>query len=198
LYKKLLHKSGFGQAHCAELLIRVHTKFTLNFLDIPISFSQISKFEIISGIYLNKNKKRKRLNRTWAESGPWLRPFGKAARSPLRPHARGRGPTAARPGRLCGPPCARGCDGARSPWSETARWRRRPQLMCCGVEGEGTKAVGGVCQARGEVALLTEEVGRQWGGGEQPTQQRSDGRGRLSRAGKTPVSTCRLVRGRGR
>jgi hypothetical protein len=78
LYKKLLHKYNFGQAHCVELLIRVHEKFTLNFLYLPTSSSRISKFEIISGIYLNKKEKgkRKSLNSAWAESGPWPWSFG--------------------------------------------------------------------------------------------------------------------------
>jgi hypothetical protein len=68
LYKKLLHKYNFGQAHSVELLIRVHAKFTLNFLDLPTSSSQISKFETISGIYLNKKEKKKlkqRMVRIW-------------------------------------------------------------------------------------------------------------------------------------
>jgi hypothetical protein len=71
-------------------------------------------------------------------------------------------------------------------------------LTCYGVGGEGTKAVGGARRARWEVVWLTEEVGRRWGGGEQPTRQRSDGGEWLSRAGKTMASTCRPVRGRGR
>jgi hypothetical protein len=80
LYNKLLHKHNFGQAHCVELLIRVHVKFTLNFLDLPTSSSQISKFEIIFGIYLNKKrkkkKKKKNLNNARAESGSLPRSFG--------------------------------------------------------------------------------------------------------------------------
>jgi hypothetical protein len=46
LYMALLHKSKFSQAHCVELLNRLHTKFTLKFLDLSTSFSRISKFEI--------------------------------------------------------------------------------------------------------------------------------------------------------
>jgi hypothetical protein len=37
----------------------------------------------------------------------------------------------------------------------------RRWLPCCGVEGKGTMAVGGVCRARGIMARLTKEVGRQ-------------------------------------
>jgi hypothetical protein len=120
----------------------VHTKLTLYFLDIPTSFSQISKFEIISGIYLNKNEKRKGVNRAWAESDPCLRPFGEATHRPLWPHARGRDPTGARPGRLCGPPCVRGRDGAGSPRPEMARWRGRPRLA------GGSRAAGSGARAR--------------------------------------------------
>jgi hypothetical protein len=135
----------------------VHTKLTLYFLDIPTSFSQISKFEIICGIYLNKNEKRKGVNRAWAESDPCLRPFGEATHRPFWPHARGRDPTGARPGRLCGPPCVRGCDGAGSPRPETARTSTaRRRLTCYRVGGKGTKAVGEVRRARWEVARLTE------------------------------------------
>jgi hypothetical protein len=78
LYKKLLHKYNFGQAHCVELLIMVHAKFNLNFLDLPTSSSQILRFETISGIYLNKQEKS--LNSAWAESGPWSRSFGHSGR----------------------------------------------------------------------------------------------------------------------
>jgi hypothetical protein len=63
LYKNLPHKSEFGQAHCVEWFNIIHTKFTLPFLDNPTSFYKIWKFEIISEIYLNKNKKRKGVNR---------------------------------------------------------------------------------------------------------------------------------------
>jgi hypothetical protein len=38
LYKKLLYKSEFGQAHCIEWFKNIHTKFNLPFLDIPTSF----------------------------------------------------------------------------------------------------------------------------------------------------------------
>jgi hypothetical protein len=53
-------------------------------------------------------------------------------------------------------------------------------------------------QARRAEVGLTEEFGRRWGGGEQPARWRSDGRGWLSRVGKTPALTYRPVRGRGR
>jgi hypothetical protein len=44
LYKKLLHKYEFCQAHYVELLIRVHTKFTLLFLDISTNFESLKYF----------------------------------------------------------------------------------------------------------------------------------------------------------
>jgi hypothetical protein len=59
LYKKLLYTCEFCQAHCVELIIRVHTKFTLPFLDIPTSFYEFWNFETISRIYLNKKEKKK-------------------------------------------------------------------------------------------------------------------------------------------
>jgi hypothetical protein len=46
----LLHKSGFGQAHCAWSFKSIHTKFSLHFLDTPTSFYEFWKFEIIFGI----------------------------------------------------------------------------------------------------------------------------------------------------
>jgi hypothetical protein len=58
--------------------------------------------------------------------------------------------------------------------------------------------MGRMRQARWDVARLTEEVGRRWGGVEQLARRRSNGGGRLSREGKTPALTCRPVRGRGR
>jgi hypothetical protein len=78
LYNKLLHKYNFGQAHCLELRIRVHTKFNLKFLDLPMSFSRISNFEIHYWNYLNEKENIKGLNGAWAESGPWPRPFGRS------------------------------------------------------------------------------------------------------------------------
>jgi hypothetical protein len=59
LYKKLLHKSECGQAHCVQWFKSIHTKFSLPFLDTPTSFYEFWKFETISGIYLNRNKKEK-------------------------------------------------------------------------------------------------------------------------------------------
>jgi hypothetical protein len=58
LYKKLLHKSEFAQAHCVEWFNSIHTKFILPFLDIPTSFYEFWKFETISEIYLNKKEKK--------------------------------------------------------------------------------------------------------------------------------------------
>jgi hypothetical protein len=59
LYKKLLHKCEFGQAHCVDLPKRSPTKFSLPFLNIPTIFNEFCKFEIISKIYLNKKKKKR-------------------------------------------------------------------------------------------------------------------------------------------
>jgi hypothetical protein len=58
---------------------------------------------------------------------------------------------------------------------EAARWR-----ISRGLAGGSlaTRAVGGVHQARWEMARLTEEVGRRWGGGERPAWRRSDDGGR--------------------
>jgi hypothetical protein len=70
------------------------------------------------------------------------------------------------------------------------------QLPYCGVDGKGTRAVGGVHRARGITAQLTEEVGRRWGGRERPAQRCSDGRGRHTRARAIQRRPCRSVRGR--
>jgi hypothetical protein len=54
------------------------------------------------------------------------------------------------------------------------RLRSHRRLACHGVEGEGMRVVGGVHRARREMAQLTEEVGRRWGGGERPARRRSE------------------------
>jgi hypothetical protein len=70
--------------------------------------------------------------------------------------------------------------GARARGDAVARRPRACQRLACrGGEGEGTRVVGGVHRARWEMARLTEEVGRWWGGGERPARRRSDGGGRL-------------------
>jgi hypothetical protein len=46
LYKKLLHKSEFGQAHCVEWFKSIHTNFSLPFLDTPTSFYEFWKFTL--------------------------------------------------------------------------------------------------------------------------------------------------------
>jgi hypothetical protein len=152
-------------------------------LDTSTSFYEFLKFEIISEIYLNKNKKRKGVNRAWAESGPWLRPFGEAVCRPLRPDARGRSPTAARPSRLCGPPCARGRDGVRSPRSETARWRERPRLA------GGLHATG---SGRGHEGDGGGAPGKKIGGGAHPNSDASVGQwGGTARWRSTAVKLAR-------
>jgi hypothetical protein len=72
----------------------------------------------------------------------------------------------------------------------------RRQLPYCGVDGKGTRAVGGVHRARGITAQLTEEVGRRWGGRERPARRCSDGRGQHTRARAIQRRPCRSVRGR--
>jgi hypothetical protein len=80
LYNNLLHKSEFGQVHYVEWFKRIRKS---DFKIFGHSYKFL-KFETISGIYLNKNEKEKGVNRAWAESGPWLWPFGEAAHRPLR------------------------------------------------------------------------------------------------------------------
>jgi hypothetical protein len=58
------------------------------------------------------------------------------------------------------------------------RSRARRRLACRGVEGEGTRVVGGVRRARWELARLTKEVGRRLGGGERLARRCFDGGGR--------------------
>jgi hypothetical protein len=50
LHNRILHKCEFDQAHCIDLTKRSSTKFSLPFLDIPISFYEFWKFATISGI----------------------------------------------------------------------------------------------------------------------------------------------------
>jgi hypothetical protein len=50
LHKKLLHKREFDQAHCEKWFKRIHTKFILQFLNIPTSFYEFWKFEQFLGI----------------------------------------------------------------------------------------------------------------------------------------------------
>jgi hypothetical protein len=46
LYNKILLKCEFDQAHWLELLKSIHTKFSLPFLDILISFYEFWKFKL--------------------------------------------------------------------------------------------------------------------------------------------------------
>jgi hypothetical protein len=78
LYKKLLHKCVFCQAHCVEWFKSIHTKFSLPFLDTPTTFYEFWKFEIISGIYLNK-KEKKRLKQCMGRIRPAATVQGSAA-----------------------------------------------------------------------------------------------------------------------
>jgi hypothetical protein len=50
LYNELLHKCKFAKAHCVGLLKGVHTKFSLQFLDMPSSFYNFWKFELFFAI----------------------------------------------------------------------------------------------------------------------------------------------------
>jgi hypothetical protein len=103
VYNKILHNYKFVQAHWVELLTRVRTKFTLNFLDLPMSFSRISNFESHFLELFTKREMEKGLNDTWAESGHGLGPSSMAAYG-----AGARRPTStARPTRETGPRGAR-------------------------------------------------------------------------------------------
>jgi hypothetical protein len=79
VYTQKLHNYKFVQAHRLELLLRVHTKFILKFLDLPTSFSRFSNFGIHLLELFNEKKNGQGLNGAWVESGPWPRPFGVAA-----------------------------------------------------------------------------------------------------------------------
>jgi hypothetical protein len=138
-----------------------------------------------------------------AETAPWLQsaarrlatrgqPEGQLGHGLAAQSSHGCGPRAVR-AHAWSPSTGRAWGGAlaRSP---AAQWR----LASGKVLGSSTTAKRLMRPARWEVARLTEEVGRLWGGREQPARRRSNGGGRLSRAGKTPASTCRPVRGRGR
>jgi hypothetical protein len=76
--------------------------------------------------------------------------------------------------------------------------RAHQRLTCRGVKVEGTRAVGGVCLARWEMARLTEEVEHRWGGGERPARRRSNGRGRSNGGWRSSVLPCGSVSGRKR
>jgi hypothetical protein len=51
-----MYKNGFGQVHCVDLSKRIHTKFTLNILNVSTNFYEFLKFALISGI-INENGK---------------------------------------------------------------------------------------------------------------------------------------------
>jgi hypothetical protein len=117
LYTKLLHKCEFGWAHCVGLFKRVHTKFTLQFLDIPPSFYKFWKFKLFFGNFIysfSEFWKRKIVSGLWAGIWPkvivcWL---GPAVDSSGPAHASRRG-------------------AARVAWSPRprgARWRTHRQL----------------------------------------------------------------------
>jgi hypothetical protein len=50
LHNEILHKYELGEAHCVDLTKWSSTKFSLPFLDTPISFYEFWKFANISGI----------------------------------------------------------------------------------------------------------------------------------------------------
>jgi hypothetical protein len=100
------------------------------------------------------------------------------------PHAAARRPAAH--GRL-----SRGSAVARRP-------RAHRRLACRGVEGDGTRAVGGVRRARWEMARLTKEVGRRWGGGGRLARRCSDGGGRSNGGWRCSTLHCGSVSGRKR
>jgi hypothetical protein len=70
VYNQILHNYKFVQAHRVELLLRVHTKFTLNFLDLPMSFSQFSNFGIHLLELFNEKENGKRFKRRMGRIQP--------------------------------------------------------------------------------------------------------------------------------
>jgi hypothetical protein len=58
LYKNLLHKREFDQAHYEKWFKRIHTKFILQFLNIPTSFYKFWKFEQLLKIKTIENDKK--------------------------------------------------------------------------------------------------------------------------------------------
>jgi hypothetical protein len=121
LYKKLLHKNEFGQAHCEEWFKRSQKKLFCNFWTFLQVFTNFGIFHNFLELKTIEND-LKSTAQCWAEIGPRLQ---HAARWPAtcgRPKGRlGHGPTA-RSSRGGGPRAARVRDGpvARSP---VARWR---------------------------------------------------------------------------
>jgi hypothetical protein len=78
LYKKLLHKCEFCQAHCVEWFKSINIKFSLSFLNTHTSFYEFWKFETISRIYLNK-KEKERLKQCMGRIQPAATVQGSAA-----------------------------------------------------------------------------------------------------------------------
>jgi hypothetical protein len=92
---------------------------------------------------------------------------------------------------------ARSLRGARARGGTVARRPRAHRQFAC-HEGEGTRAVGGVRQARWEMAWLIEEVRCRWGGGERPARRRSDDGGRSDGDWRCSVLPCGSTSGRKR
>jgi hypothetical protein len=70
VYNQILHNYKFVQAHRVELLLRVHTKFTLKFLDLHTSFSQFSNFGIHLLELFNEKENGKRFKRRMGRIRP--------------------------------------------------------------------------------------------------------------------------------
>jgi hypothetical protein len=75
-YNAILHKYGFGQAYCKDLLKGNPRKFILYFSELYTNCYEIWKFILFSGIYLNGNGNGKDLMTppNWAQgltTGAW-------------------------------------------------------------------------------------------------------------------------------
>jgi hypothetical protein len=107
LYKKLLYKSEFGQAHCIEWFKNIHTKFNLPFLDIPTSFYE---FLEVCPIFWELNQLKNDLKSphnagpksacgtSWSPRGQWWLAGGKVLPVSSRGPPRGRWATRAEAG----------------------------------------------------------------------------------------------------
>jgi hypothetical protein len=74
LYKNLLHKGEFGQAHCEEWLKRIHKKIYFVIFEHSYKFLRILE---VSNNFCYLKQLEKQLNfwaQYWAETGPGLQP----------------------------------------------------------------------------------------------------------------------------
>jgi hypothetical protein len=59
LYKAILHKIEFGQAHCKDLVKIILRKFILYFYEISTNLYEFFMFKRISGVFKRSNEKKK-------------------------------------------------------------------------------------------------------------------------------------------